>query len=253
MLRVLDPSSSALDPPRDYTGGRTTGEVVRAAVDSAIESLTDTYGPDPAAWRRPTSQSSVASLTGVVGPPEVSQPYMDRGTYIHAIDFEGLDPLVAERAGGLERVGTAIEASRLAFPDGADVVVLADSRSFPDALTEAPLAAALGAPLLLVDEALPEPTMAELDRLGAGSAVVVGGASAVPSAVEAQLAEAGVAVERLAGDTRFDTAAAVAVALRSAAGPPVAGRRTPTWRRCRRSPTRLRSAGWRRGRRRRSC
>ncbi|CAN5395774.1 hypothetical protein BH23ACT9_BH23ACT9_18010 [soil metagenome] len=218
-MRVLDPSSSALDPSMDYPRGRSTGGVVRAAVQAALAALETQY--DSTAlndYRRPTPRSSVKNLTGVIG-PSTTQPYMDRGTYIHMVAFDGLDPLVSERAAGPERVATSIEASRTAFPDGAPAVLLADSRTFPDALTAAPLATAMGAPLLLFDQRVTEATLAEIGRLGASRAVVVGGTSAVPEEAEAQLQAAVSDVSRIAGPTRFDTAADVARALVDLVGP----------------------------------
>lgn len=87
-MRVLDPSSSALTPSRDYLAGRTVDEVVRAALDAALVELSKTYGTTSmAAWRRPHPTSSVCSLTGGVIGPCLTMPYEDRGTYIHHVVF----------------------------------------------------------------------------------------------------------------------------------------------------------------------
>jgi penicillin amidase len=87
-LRVLDPSTSALQPSQDYLAGRSPTEVLRAAVDGAIATLTAQYhSADPSAWRRPHPTSSVCSLTnGIIGPC-LTMPFEDRGTYIHHVVF----------------------------------------------------------------------------------------------------------------------------------------------------------------------
>jgi len=86
-MRVLDPSTSALHPSRDYLGGRTPTEALRAALDQAIDTLTAAYGPNMADWRRPHPTSSVCSLTGGTVGPCLSMPFEDRGTYIHHVTF----------------------------------------------------------------------------------------------------------------------------------------------------------------------
>lgn len=113
------------------------------------------------------------------------------------------------RVGGADRVATAVALSERRA--SADTVVLATGSAYPDALTGSPLAATLDAPLLLTTATGLEATVAaEITRLGAGRAIVLGGTSAVPTAVEQDLVAMGLAVERLAGDSRFETAALVA-------------------------------------------
>jgi uncharacterized lipoprotein YddW (UPF0748 family)/putative cell wall-binding protein len=118
-----------------------------------------------------------------------------------------------ERVSGADRFGTAVCAAQVAYPDGADHVVIAradDAGGFADALAGAVLAEALTAPLLLTTpDALPAPTRAELLRLAPDTIVILGGTAAVSTPVEADLA-AIADVERIAGATRFDTAAAIA-------------------------------------------
>jgi penicillin G amidase len=220
--RVLDPNTSALGVSRAYLGGRTADEVIRLAVDSALAGLAEAFdSTDLADYRRPTAQSTVANLTGAIG-PSATQPYQDRGTYIHMVGFDPVADLVVERAAGPERVATSVDASRRAFPAGADAVVLAAATTFPDSLTAAPLASAVDAPLLLVDEVVADELLAEVARLGATAAIVVGGEAAVSEAAVDQLVEAGLVVERVAGPNRFATAAEVAAAVvdRSGQGGP---------------------------------
>ena len=115
------------------------------------------------------------------------------------------------RLAGSSRAATAAAASAAAFPEGAAVAVVAAGARFADALAGGPAAVALGGPLLLVDaEGVPEATAAELDRLGVTHVLVLGGEAAVSQAVVAQLSTATRGVERVAGEDRYATAAAVA-------------------------------------------
>jgi len=118
------------------------------------------------------------------------------------------------RIAGTDRVRTAIEISKSGFTT-APTVVLATSQNFPDALAAAPLARALGAPILLVPAttSLPAHLMAEITRLGATRAVIVGGTGVVSAGVAGQLSNAGITVTRIAGENRYDTAARIALEL----------------------------------------
>lgn len=123
------------------------------------------------------------------------------------------DDVEAPRTAGATRYETAIEASRRAYPDGADNVVIATGTNWPDALGGSALAGAVSGPLLLVDSAaISDAVMAEIRRLGAHHAYILGGTGAVSEAVEAELiAELGDGnVERIAGADRYATASAVA-------------------------------------------
>ena len=86
VLRVLNPSRSALRPSRDYLAGRTAADAMLAALDRSIAALTDEYGADPATWRAPHERRPIESLTGVIG-PSLTMPYMDRGSWVHVIAF----------------------------------------------------------------------------------------------------------------------------------------------------------------------
>jgi 5'-nucleotidase len=116
-----------------------------------------------------------------------------------------------DRIAGDDRVQTAIAISQEAFPDAADTVVLARPDDYADALAGGPLAAALDAPLLLARDAdhLDDGVLAEIERLGAGSVVILGGEEAVSSEVADALDARG-DVERIAGADRFATAQDIA-------------------------------------------
>ncbi len=118
-------------------------------------------------------------------------------------------PVGVERVSGSDRVATAVEASRRGFAK-ADTVVIASAGAFPDALAASPLAATVAGPLLLVGPRATPPVLEEVKRLGATSAVIVGAVAAVPLVVQEELRRAGLEVRRIAGDSRFDTAALIA-------------------------------------------
>lgn len=113
------------------------------------------------------------------------------------------------RVAGAGRVSTAAAAAADGWADtGADTAVLATAWDFVDALAATALAASRDAPMLLTPgEALASPAAATLDTLGVDTVVVMGGETAVSPAVTDELAAQGYNVERLAGDTRFATAA----------------------------------------------
>lgn len=116
----------------------------------------------------------------------------------------------ATRVFGADRYLTAVELSAANFAS-ADSVVIASGENFPDALTASALAGAIEAPVLLTRAgSVPAAVLAEIDRLGAGKAYIIGGTGAVSPAVVSALQGAGLAVERIAGADRYATAAAVA-------------------------------------------
>lgn len=118
-----------------------------------------------------------------------------------------------ERVPGGNAAQTAAAMSQR-FTRVADTVVLARDDVYADALAGAPLAASLDAPILLAGPSeLPFETWLQLDRLKPQRAVVLGGVAAIGQAVEDELVGMGIAVERVAGLTRFDTAALVAQRL----------------------------------------
>lgn len=117
------------------------------------------------------------------------------------------------RVAGDDRIATSLAASASRADDSSDVVYLASARSFPDALVATPLAHQDGAPLLLTEPVALDPRVtAEVERVlgDDGRVVLLGGPAAVSQDVEIALSDAGLAVERIAGENRFATAALVA-------------------------------------------
>lgn len=125
-----------------------------------------------------------------------------------------------QRKFGMTRYDTAVALSR-DFASS-EYVIIATGRSFPDALAAAPLAYALDAPILLVNEdSIPESVNKEIVRLGATKAIVVGGKKAVTESVVDALVALGIprgAIGRISGTDRYETSKAVALKLKEVLG-----------------------------------
>jgi len=106
-----------------------------------------------------------------------------------------------------------VEASKRAYPGGADTVVIATGADWPDALGGAALAGVAGGPVLLVNgSGLPDAVLDEIERLEAKTAWVLGGTAAVSDGVFGDLEDAlgDGNVTRIAGANRFETADKIA-------------------------------------------
>lgn len=119
------------------------------------------------------------------------------------------------RVEGANRFETSVRLSQSVYPGGSvTTAVVASGEDFPDALAASSLAGAYDSPLLLTQaDALPVSVLAELDRLGVRHVIVIGGVAAVSGRVSSALVASGRTVERIAGQNRYETAAAVADAL----------------------------------------
>ncbi len=118
----------------------------------------------------------------------------------------------AMRWAGPDRYATAVEVSKELFPRGAGHVVIATGEDWPDALCGSSLAGAVDAPILLVRQSeMPDMVKAEIERLGATDAYVLGGTGAVCADIEEQLEEMlSGSVNRIDGFDRYETAALIA-------------------------------------------
>lgn len=111
---------------------------------------------------------------------------------------------------GGNRYNTAVEVSKAGW-DEAEVVILARGDDFADALAGVPLAYANDAPILLTSpNRLVAAAEAEIQRLGASKVIILGGPGAIRVEVEEQLAGMGLAVQRIYGKNRYETAAKIA-------------------------------------------
>jgi putative cell wall-binding protein len=118
------------------------------------------------------------------------------------------------RLAGPDRFATAAAISSAHFGPGAPVAYIASGRGFPDALSAGAAAAALGGPVLLVEQAIiPSAIQAELARLRPARIVVAGGVAVVSDAVLTALrAYTSGSVTRQWGPDRYATAAAISAA-----------------------------------------
>ena len=149
------------------------------------------------------------------------------GSTVLAIDFALSNEVVPVRVDGVDRFKTAVEASRLAFPEDGmcETAVIASGRNFPDALGGSALAGALYGPVLLTEPtALPASVADEIERLGVSNVIIIGGTTAVTDAVKGAIDRLpGVTVERINGVNRYETAAKVAQRTVDELGPNYSG------------------------------
>lgn len=116
------------------------------------------------------------------------------------------------RLWGESRMGTAVQISQNAFPDGSRDVFLARMDNFPDALAGGSLTSG---PILLVPSGpkgpLSPPVAEEINRLDPERVIALGGPEAVPSHILENAADVtGIEPSRLAGPDRFATAVEIA-------------------------------------------
>ncbi len=113
--------------------------------------------------------------------------------------------LTVRRVSGGDRFATAAAVARELGPT--DEAFVVSGRGFADAVSAAPVAASLGAPILLVEPTgtVPAATRAALADLGVTRTTVVGGEGAVGAGVAAALPRP----SRLSGPDRYATNAAV--------------------------------------------
>jgi len=115
-----------------------------------------------------------------------------------------------EKLIGSTRYETAIKVSKKGW-ETSDNVILVNGNAISDALAVTPFAKQKGAPILLTDlYKLNEDTKAEIKRLKAKNVFIVGGDGVVSEAILSELKEMGIKVERIAGDTRYETSLAIA-------------------------------------------
>jgi putative cell wall-binding protein len=114
-----------------------------------------------------------------------------------------LPTVKVERVAGADRVSTAVAVSKDRWRSS-DLVYLVGSKAPADAV----VAASHGKPVLFLHHnKVPAETLAEIRRLGASRAVIVGGTDRVSAATEDEVRDAliGVMVKRVAGADRFVT------------------------------------------------
>lgn len=122
-----------------------------------------------------------------------------------------------DRVAGADRYGTAASIAQAAGPGGVGTdaqgrktAVLSSGAAFPDALAAGGIVFGKHFPQLLTDPTtLSGPTATALSNLGIQHVLLTGGTSAVSQGVEDAVRGMGIAVDRVAGGTRYDTAVAL--------------------------------------------
>ena len=212
--------------PRMAAGAPSTDDVLQCALmpiddfdysanplftEDHRDALREAFPDGVCDWSKPDPEftETVPWLTYADGPGGVAM-----GPAPTSVPFgPGEGPTAVTRFAGPERTATAAAVSA-SGTTSADTVVIASAGDFADALVAAPLAAALDAPVLLsARDGLSPATATEVTRLGAEEAILVGGTAVLGEAVADGLADLGVAVSRVAGADRFNTAVAVAEAM----------------------------------------
>lgn len=121
------------------------------------------------------------------------------------------------RLAGINRFETAARVAEHGWSQTGGTVILASGVNWPDALSGTPLSRPMNAPMLLTaHDKLPQATAKQIAAQSPARIVVLGGEGAVSSAtVAAAIAATGrdprtVAIERIEGEDRFETATEIA-------------------------------------------
>ena len=117
----------------------------------------------------------------------------------------------AERVAGADRYSTSVAAANEVtpgvMPGLGRTAIIASGEVFADALVAGPFAAHGNHPVLLsAPDELPAGVIAYLGAADIDHVVVMGGTAALSETVETAITDLGIAVTRLAGSTRYDTA-----------------------------------------------
>lgn len=136
------------------------------------------------------------------------------------VKFSDKDEAKITRISGYDRIATAIEVSKKKYKE-ADTVIIARSDIYPDSLAASSLACKLKAPILLTEsDNLDNRVKSEIVRLKAKNVIIVGGINSITRSVENSLIyyDKDSDIERIAGDNRYETSAALAEKLIKVAG-----------------------------------
>lgn len=112
---------------------------------------------------------------------------------------------------GDDRYKTAVEISKNYSSTSKHAVIVNGQKGIVDALTATPYASLKKAPILMTQSTkLNADTKKELTRRGVKTVDIVGGVNSVSDAVKAEIEAMGIKVNRIAGDSKYDTALEVA-------------------------------------------
>lgn len=127
-----------------------------------------------------------------------------------------------KRLGGLDRYQTAVKISQDSWMQS-DYVILTSGENFPDAICAAPLAKKYNAPILITEgNKLNSLVVEEIKRLNTKNVIIVGGTGVISLAVEEELKDISVQVNRIGGQDRYETSTKVAELIGTGNGAVVA-------------------------------
>ncbi|WP_307892655.1 N-acetylmuramoyl-L-alanine amidase [Bacillus swezeyi] len=119
------------------------------------------------------------------------------------------------RISGNTRYATAVEASKKGW-SSASTAVIVGGDAYADTISAIPYAYQKNAPVLLTNKKnLSSETKNRLKELKTKNVIIIGGTPAVSNGVATQIKKLGISVKRIAGNTRYETAAKVANAMSS--------------------------------------
>jgi len=147
-------------------------------------------------------------ITG--GTAAVSDAVANELTQTHVSDNPGNSFIQVVRLGGADRYATNAKINRYSLVSRQTAVLAAGIAPY-DSLAVGPVVFKKHYPLVLTNGAnLKNGEVTELNDFGAQNVVIVGGTAVVSQAVQDELVKDGFNVIRLAGPTRYDSAAAIA-------------------------------------------
>lgn len=134
--------------------------------------------------------------------------YILGGTNAVSANFQTLlkkEGIKTKRISGADRYATNIAILNEAGVSNQDILVCSGT-SFPDSLS----ASAVGLPILLVGKTMTSTQTSYLNKIKCSNVYIVGGESAVSSAVKTSLSAKGCNIQRFAGANRYETSYLVA-------------------------------------------
>lgn len=172
----------------------------------------DLEGVDPSTLRVFKMDEATGQLIDLGGAFISSQNAL-RVSTDHLCTFIVMSKAPVIRLFGDDRYKTSTSISAKGW-DKSDNVILASGEDYPDALTAAVLAYVKNSPILLSGkDGISDDVLKEIERLGAKNIYIVGGPGVISKDVEAQLGQK-YHTERISGDDRYKTAAAVGELIR---------------------------------------
>lgn len=125
---------------------------------------------------------SINKLTVIGGEGSVSDDLVDE--VISEIDADNPElTLELNRVAGSNRYATSVEIAKMYFGSKPSTVVLASALNFPDGLSGGPLAAKLGAPLILVSNESSAAAKAYCNKAGVKRSIALGGTKIISEPV----------------------------------------------------------------------